>query len=93
MISGVIEIHLVYCYNPPQVDQIPVVKIPRLERKDYFSARATLEGLIENYPGNNQDIKTEAKQKFDKVNQLSGGAGIKRSDPKPGGLLELDERN
>ena len=65
-----------------------------VERKDYFSAKATLEGLIENYPGDNQQIKTEAKQKYDKVNQLSGGgSGIRREDPKPGGRLELDERN
>ncbi len=67
-----------------------------VERKDYFTAKATLEGLVENYPGDNQAIKDEAKQKLDRVNQLSGsGSGIKRADPKPGGnnLLETDDRN
>jgi tetratricopeptide (TPR) repeat protein len=64
-----------------------------VERKDYFSAKATLEGLIDNYPGDNAAIKTEAKQKLDKVNSLNGTQNIRRSDPKPNGLLEMDEKN
>ena len=59
------------------------------DQGDKNSATAALEAVLENYNGENAEIKNSARQKYNKLQ----GAPAPRLNNKGGTLLDLDERN